>query len=85
MLACSATRGAPFLPRLLQRNQVQLHVEGGLSDEVVAALGKSLEQYDEVQAALNNFDSLSMSEEATFQMNLGLPMGLRLDDDTLVT
>jgi hypothetical protein len=33
---------------------------------------------------LNEFDSLSMSGECTFTMNLGLPMGLRLDDDTLV-
>jgi len=56
----------------------------GLSDSVIEALGSSLIHYDKVQAALNEFDSLSMSEEASFQMNLGIPMGLRLDDDTLV-
>jgi len=51
---------------------------------VLAALAKALAQYDKVQAALNEFDSLSMSTEVTFTMNLGVPMGLRLDDDTLV-
>lgn len=56
-----------------------LRTSCGLSDSVITALGKALLHYDKVQAALNEFDSLSMSEEASFQMNLGLPMGLRLD------
>jgi predicted metalloprotease with PDZ domain len=41
-------------------------------------------QYEKVQRALDEFDSLSMSEEKSFVMNLGQPMGLRLDDDTMV-
>jgi len=58
--------------------------DAGLSSEVLKALRQALGQYDKVQSALQDFDSLSMGEECSFTMNLGLPMGLRLDDDTLV-
>jgi len=60
-------------------------VSDGLVDsEALASLGVALKHYDKVAAAVAEFDAKSTGDEACFTMDLSKPMGLRLDDDTLV-
>jgi len=60
-------------------------VSDGLVDsEALASLALALKHYDKVAAAVAEFDAKSTGDEACFTIDLTKPMGLRLDDDTLV-
>jgi hypothetical protein len=50
----------------------------------LASLAAALAHFAKVAAAVADFDAKSSGDEACFTMDLSKPMGLRLDDDTLV-
>jgi hypothetical protein len=66
---------------------MKLRTIGGLPDTTTNAVGKALAKFDEVQAAWEAFDpsnDLITEEVSSFTMSLLGPMGLCLEDDTMV-